>query len=153
MKPRKAISPVIAIIIIVAVTIAIAVAVAGWLMGLWGGYARGGPNLQITYAEAKTTGQIIITVSNKGSGDAKVDKILINGADATITNKTIAASGDMAVYGTGVNVQNNIITISAGKAATITISWGTFFAGQNVNIEVIDTNSGARATASVPAAP
>ena len=138
MKPRKAISPVIAIIIIVAVTIAIAVAVAGWLMGLWGGYARGGPSLQITYAEARTNGTIIVTVANKGSGTAKIDKILINAEEPTSSNPNYATT----------------VTLSAGTSITFTIEApGTFYAGQNVNIEIIDTNSGARATASVPAAP
>ncbi len=138
MKVKRAISPVIAIIIIVAVTIAIAVAVAGWLMGLWGGYARGGPSLQITYAEARTNGTVIVTVANKGSGAAKIDKILIN---AEPPNSTTPA-------------YTTTVILSAGSSTTFTIEApSTFYAGQNVNIEVIDTNSGARATASVPASP
>ncbi len=146
MKTRRAISPVIAIIIIVAVTIAIAVAVAGWLMGLWGGYAKGGPQLQITYAEVMTNGTTTITVTNKGSGTAKIDIVKVAGVQQDLTTATL--SGDVTT------LTNGKIELPAGKTVTIKFSdVGDFAAGQSVDIEVVDTTSGARASTTVPATP
>ncbi|GBF09550.1 hypothetical protein apy_12750, partial [Aeropyrum pernix] len=45
---RRGISPVIATVIIVAVAIAISIAVAGWLFGLWGSFATGSPQIQVS---------------------------------------------------------------------------------------------------------
>ena len=144
MKTRRAISPVIAIIIIVAVTIAIAVAVAGWLMGLWGGYAKGGPQLQITYAEVSTAGTGMIKVTNKGSGTATIDLVKVAGVELE------------AVTGAVADGQYNITStnIAAGDTVTVYFDVGiTFSAGQSVDIEVVDTSSGARASTTVPASP
>ncbi|MEM4655033.1 MAG: DUF4352 domain-containing protein [Thermosphaera sp.] len=77
----KSISPVIATVIIVAVAIAISIAVALWLTGIVGGFTTV-ENLQITYAYASTQEngwKIELKVENKGTADATIDEIFING--------------------------------------------------------------------------
>ncbi len=153
MKTRRAISPVIAIIIIVAVTIAIAVAVAGWLMGLWGGYAKGGPQLQITYAEVKTDGTGMLKVTNKGSGTAKIDIVKVAGVELNLVATTVTDGQYNATIGT-TTASTEPWNLAAGETATIYFDVGTTFAaGQSVDVEVVDTSSGARASTTVPASP
>ncbi len=90
MKPRRGISPVIATVIIVAVTIAISVAVAGWLFGLWGGFAGGTPQIQVSNVKVYhngTQGYIDIYYVNSGSGSDKILKVEISNGTTTVTAK------------------------------------------------------------------
>lgn len=83
----KAISPVIATVIIVAVAIAISIAVALWAAGLVGPFTRV-ERLEITYAhaeyeEATQSWKITLKIVNRGTSDATITTMLINGVDRT----------------------------------------------------------------------
>ena len=102
---RRAISPVIATVIIVAVAIAISIAVAGWLFGLWGGFAGGSPAIQVSSSKAIIefdTGnnqkdfQLDVYVVNQGSGSDILIKVEITVEGSTVVlaqpNETIPAN-------------------------------------------------------------
>lgn len=83
----KAISPVIATVIIVAVAIAISIAVALWAAGLVGPFTKV-ERLEITYAhaayiETNQTWKITLKIVNRGTSDATITTMLINGVDHT----------------------------------------------------------------------
>ena len=110
-KARRAISPVIATVIIVAVAIAISIAVAGWLFGLWAGFAGGNPEVRLVPISAvddddNTTPMISILVSNTGSGsDTLLSAVIIypdgSSETPTITQTTIAAGDSQVITITG----------------------------------------------------
>jgi flagellin-like protein len=83
--PSKGISPVIATVIIVAVAIAISIAVAGWLYGLWGGFAGGTPQIQVSNVIVKTDGTIDFYYVNSGSGSDRILRVDISNGTATVT--------------------------------------------------------------------
>ncbi|MEM2009247.1 MAG: DUF4352 domain-containing protein [Thermosphaera sp.] len=124
----KAISPVIATVIIVAVAIAISIAVALWLTGIVGGFTTV-ENLQITYAYASTLEnvgwKIELKVENKGTADATIDEIFINGVPIDSVN--------------GANyTPNKPFTVKTGENETIeiTLTKSGFSAGQQVEIKI-----------------
>ncbi len=129
-RSKRAISPVIAEIIIVAIAIAIAIAVAGWLMGLWGGYAKT-EQLQIladSYLDVGG-GTLYLHVRNTGDVDIQITKIEIGGVSTT------------AGFAPG--------TISVGAETTISLSVsGTFAAGATYTVHIY-TASGKVFTGSV----
>jgi len=140
----RAISPVIAEIIIVAIAIAISIAVAGWLMGLWGGYART-EQLQIISAQSTVNpdGYISIVIKNTGDVNSKIVAIKIGGYN--IQNITTNNSPQNAiVVASGIIIPAGQSTIITGTAYTNTIGTGNnlkLTAGQTVTI-IIVTESG-----------
>jgi len=146
LRKVRAISPVIAEIIIVAIAIAISIAVAGWLMGLWGGYART-EQLQIisTQSTVNPDGTFTIVVRNTGDINSKIIAVKIGGTPATITSissytTTISDTTTTTITSTTITITSTII--SAGSIITIAGKAGGGFAvGQTVTI-VIVTDSG-----------
>ncbi|GBF09549.1 hypothetical protein apy_12740, partial [Aeropyrum pernix] len=55
-----------------AVAIAISIAVAGWLFGLWGSFATGSPQIQVSAAKVDTNGNVQVYIVNSGSGSDKI---------------------------------------------------------------------------------
>lgn len=95
LKTRKAISPVIATVIIVAVAIAISIAVAGWLFGLWGGFAGGTPQITVTNPTGSAQNNYVqVYLINNGSGSDEILEIEMIYGNTVLR----ATTGDLTVY-------------------------------------------------------
>ncbi len=116
---RKGISPVIATVIIVAVAIAISIAVAGWLFGLWGGFAGGTPQITVTNPTGSASGQYVqVYLINDGSGsDDLIDVEIIVG-----TQSFKSADGLTVEFPAGTTITLPY-TISANTEGWLKISW------------------------------
>ncbi|MCE4603086.1 MAG: type IV pilin [Desulfurococcales archaeon] len=126
MRSRRAISPVIATVIIVAVAIAISIAVAGWLFGLWGGFAGGTPQISVTNPTGSASGQYIqVYVTNDGSGSDELLQIDIIYGNQVYT----ISSGGSVEWPAGTNTTLPA-TIEANSEGWMKISFsGAAFAG------------------------
>ena len=126
---RKGISPVIATVIIVAVAIAISIAVAGWLFGLWGGFAGGTPQITVTNPTGSASGQYVqFYIQNTGSGsDDLIEVELIVG-----TNSFKSNDGLTIEYPPGTTVSLPL-TISANSEGWLKISWAGVTSFPTVN--------------------
>ncbi|MEB3860676.1 MAG: type IV pilin [Desulfurococcales archaeon] len=128
MRSRKAISPVIATVIIVAVAIAISIAVAGWLFGLWGGFAGGTPQISVTNPTGSASGQYIqVYITNDGSGSDELLQVDIIYGDQVYT----IGSGTNAIeWPAGSTATAPPITIEANSEGWMKIDFsGAGFAG------------------------
>ncbi|BAN90137.1 archaellin/type IV pilin N-terminal domain-containing protein [Aeropyrum camini] len=146
MKVRRGISPVIATVIIVAVAIAISIAVAGWLFGLWGSFATGSPQIQVSAAKiiydkgadpnstADDQMKVSIYIVNTGSGSDKILSVglSINNEFCDITakfnNTTINANSSgwydsNAIALGGASPDCNFTSVNPGDTAVVVVSF------------------------------
>jgi len=132
---RKGISPVIATVIIVAVTIAVAIAVAFWMTGIVGLFTSV-EKLEITYAYANKQGnqwQLTIAVNNTGTTPTSIDRIMINGVDASTCGITPNPNLPITLNpGTGRQIQ---FTITQGNSCGTT----TFNPGVSIEVKLHST--------------
>ena len=131
MKLRRGISPVIATVIIVAVAIAISIAVAGWLFGLWGGFAGGTAQVQISNVKVYTNGTVEAYIVNTGTGSDKIIRVeLTYGSTTQTLNPGTTTGTGLSVSGTEVIVEANAkgwatfnpataLTLNAGDTVTV----------------------------------
>ncbi|MCE4604609.1 MAG: hypothetical protein F7B20_06570 [Aeropyrum sp.] len=148
MKARRAISPVIATVIIVAVAIAISIAVAGWLFGLWGGFAGGSPAVSIPSATVilDTTGatpqvEAQLYVVNEGAGSDNIYKAELIVGGQTF-NATLVTDGTNNADLTA----NETFTIEANSKGFIYVDFDSaanaISPGDSVTIKVYFEKSG-----------
>jgi len=90
-KCEKALSPVVAAIILIAVTVAVSIAVAAWMGSLTIGFMETSEltitDLDFTIGD-ETTGRINIYVTNSGTSDFTVERIRVNGENASSWSST-----------------------------------------------------------------
>jgi len=128
-RSRKGISPVIATVIIVAVAIAISIAVAGWLFGLWGGFASAQPQIKITNPTGSASNnKIQLYITNNGAGSDDIIKVIvIKGTTKVIFNET---NGAKVTFGTD-DLSDGKVTIPSNSEGWLTIDLtGTALEGQ-----------------------
>ncbi len=121
---RKAISPVIATVIIVAVAIAISIAVAGWLFGLWGGFAGGTPQISVTNPTASVgNGTLRFYLVNSGSGsDVLLDiEIVTPNGTASVSAGDLTLQTDIDGNGTAQVPE----TVPANFEGWVEVTWNT----------------------------
>ena len=120
-KTAKGISPVIATVIIVAVAIAISIAVAGWLFGLWGGFAGGTPQIQVSNVIVKSNGSVEMYIVNTGTGSDNILRVELNTGTQAITltpnETTISANFRGWITASPGTAQN----LTPGQSVTVTI--------------------------------
>ena len=137
MISRRAISPVIATVIIVAVAIAISIAVAGWLFGLWGGFAGGQPEIQVSAAKV----QVGEFAGNTTTPDIKVFLYIVNSGSASDNILRIDLIYDNTTQSYNENSTNVTVTVNGtndtdGPPVTISANfsgWVELIIAQDVN--------------------
>jgi flagellin-like protein len=86
LRNKKALSPVVAAIILIAVTVAVSIAVAAWMGSLTIGFMQ---TSELTITDVDFTiddvenGQIIVYVTNSGTSNFTVNRIRVNGENAS----------------------------------------------------------------------
>ncbi|MCE4613598.1 MAG: hypothetical protein F7C07_07190 [Desulfurococcales archaeon] len=144
MKMVRGISPVIATVIIVAVAIAISIAVAGWLFGLWGGFAGGTAQVQISNIRVNGTGFVEAYIINTGTGSDRIlrAELVYGGSSYDLTPSQAT--------GTGLSVSNNEVVIEANARGWVefTATNVQLNSGDSVSIKFYLEKSG---TVTIPA--
>ena len=113
-ESRRALSPVVAAIILVAVTVAVSIAVAAW-MGSMAVNEMEVSELAITHLDFTVgdaeNGRIIVHVTNSGTSDVTVFRIMVNGENeenwSSETSDTVVAGTSEVIMVTRAVVQAN----------------------------------------------
>ncbi|BAA79998.2 hypothetical protein APE_1013.1 [Aeropyrum pernix K1] len=119
MRLRRGISPVIATVIIVAVAIAISIAVAGWLFGLWGSFATGSPQIQVSAAKV-----VYETINNTDNDEIEAKLYINNSGGSSDTLIRIEISGNNKTCVLDENNLGNVLPFTIQANTTEIVSTG-----------------------------